>query len=462
MAAARGAWPLAATRGWVLHPRTAVPPARAIPTTIPGRRRQAAAAAAFSSSSSAADDDWQQRSRLLFEARGLDALSRTRVLVVGLGGVGSYAAEALVRAGVGAMTIVDGDSVDATNRNRQLLALKSTVGRPKAEVMAERLLDVNPNLRLTVLQRFLDPGGAAGLVVRPPQHEEDGDGDGGGSGSNAPSPPYYDFVLDCIDSIAPKVALIAAAARSGSRVVAAMGAGGRVDPSRVRLVDAAHTQGDALGRAVRKGLKKAGVLLAGGDDMEKGGRGSRRSRRGKEDEEDDDGGATTTTTTLFRPPPGAIVCVFSDEPARRASLKEARSPANPYKVSYFGTSSYVPATFGLVAASAVVRTIGDGAAMRDLLWVPPSVIAAKENAKKKKQRASEQRRRAAAEAGGEGQPQRRREAAAATTTGGSAGGGGGGGGEETTGQQQPEDPQAARLRAWADRTLPAAGGAFEI
>jgi tRNA A37 threonylcarbamoyladenosine dehydratase len=352
------------------------------------------------------------------------------------------------------MTIVDGDSVDSSNRNRQLLALRSTVGRPKAEVMAERLLDVNPNLRLTVLQRFLDPEGAAGLVVRPPQQEEE-------NGNAPPSPPapHYDFVLDCIDSIAPKVALIAAAARSGSRVVAAMGAGGRVDPSRVRLVDAAHTQGDALGRAVRKGLKKAGVLLAGGGDDERGG--SRRSKRGAEDGDDDDDGATTTT--LFRPPPGAIVCVFSDEPARRASLKEARSPNNPYKASYFGTSSYVPATFGLVAASAVVRTVGDRAAMGELLWVPPSVVAAKERAKRKRQKASEKRRRAA-EVGGEGQPQqqptRRKEvvAAAAAAAGTAAGGGGD---DEATGQQ-PEDPQAARLRAWADRTLPAAGGAFEI
>lgn len=494
MAAARGACAsvcMRSARGWVLRraPSAALvpPPHRRLFLLLVGpsrppprcRRRQAADAAAYATSSSSSatananaaantedddDGDWQQRSRLLFETRGLDALRSTRVLVVGLGGVGSYAAEALARAGVGAMTIVDGDGVDATNRNRQLIALRSTVGRPKAEVLAERLLDVNPALRLTALQRFLDPEGAAALLVRPPQEGEEPPPPAPPHLHPHPHPhpappptPHYDYVLDCIDSIAPKVALIAAAARAGSRVVSAMGAGGRVDPSRVRLVDAAHTQGDALGRAVRKGLKKSGVVLSSsGDGAAAAGRRSRGAAEedGDDDEsdKDDEEQAHSPSPSSFRPPPGTIVCVFSDEPARRASLKESRSPSNPYKASYFGTSSYVPAAFGLAAASAVVRAVADGAAMTDLLWVPPGVVAAKERERKRKKKKKQQQQKSA---------QRRREAAAVAEAEAGAGTEAGPGPPPAPRSPPPPPPQedssAARLRAWADRTLSDAG-----
>jgi len=495
-------WPLAAARGFgalrsgrsAAASRLAIAPHHSPPPTWRGRRCCCRCRLASTTTTTAAwslaadanadadadadadanieadDDDWQQRSRLLFGARGLDALARTRVLVVGLGGVGSYAAEALARSGVGSLTIVDGDAVDGSNRNRQLLALRSTVGRPKAEVLAERLLDVNPRLRLTALRRFLDPAAAAALLRGPAGDDDDddeGEDLGGGGGGNeegrdgaaelagrgslsssrsrgdseeaktsAPTtlpPPYYDYVIDCIDSLAPKVALIAAAARGGSRVVSSMGAGGRVDPSRARLVDPAHTQGDALGRAVRRGLRRAGVALKGDAEGE-GGAGGWRGRSPPDGGGGQDQGRLPPP--LLRPPPGQIVCVFSDEPARRASLVESRSAANPYKASFFGTASYVPAAFGLLAASAVVRRVADGASARDLLWVPPAAAAAEARAKKARRRERKVRRSEAAAAAGlggaEGEARGRDAgegggAGTAATRGAGAGGGAAGG-----------------------------------
>ncbi|KAI8475684.1 MAG: hypothetical protein J3K34DRAFT_517116 [Monoraphidium minutum] len=237
-----------------------------------------------------ADDgagDWLQRTRLLVGEEGLAKLAATRVLLVGLGGVGSYAAEFLARAGVGALTIVDGDCVDTTNRNRQLPALASTEGRPKAEVVASRLLDINPRLELTARQEFLDPESTRALVAS----------------------ERFDFVIDAIDSIAPKQHLLLAAVEAGVKVVSSMGAGGRVDPSRVRTADLQDTYGDPFAANIRRGLRKKGV-----------GRG--------------------------------VVAVFSDEPVRRASLGMA---GQQYKKSYYGTISYLPALFGLWISQHVIR-----------------------------------------------------------------------------------------------------------
>lgn len=233
------------------------------------------------------EDDWLQRSRLLVGADGLAKLSALNLLLVGLGGVGSFAAEFLCRAGVGSMTLVDGDTVDTTNRNRQLPALASTVGQLKTEVVATRLNDINPHLRLTVHQEFLDPVRAAALV----QEQQ------------------YSYVIDCIDSVAPKQALLLAGHAAGVPTISSMGAGGRLDPSRVRLADIADTHNDAFAAVVRKRLRKAGVS-------------------------------------------SGITVVFSDEPAQPASLALTEQQ---YKRSYFGTSSYIPALFGLYIASHVIR-----------------------------------------------------------------------------------------------------------
>lgn len=225
----------------------------------------------------------------------MDRLRATHVLLVGLGGVGSFAGEFLCRAGIGAMTIVDGDVVDVSNTNRQLIALHSTVGQPKAQVMACRLHDINPSLHLTVLERFLQPRVAAGLV----------EGSQGGQ---------YDFVVDCIDSLAPKVELLLAAQARGMKVISSMGAGGRMDPSRVRVADIADTTGCPLAAHVRR------------------------------------------TMRIAKAPRGSITAIFSDEAPVRDSLALV-TERQQYKRSYFGTISYMPALFGLCAAAEVVKQV---------------------------------------------------------------------------------------------------------
>ena len=148
--------------------------------------------------------EWTERAELLFKKEGLDKLKNAKVMVVGLGGVGSFAAEFLARAGVGNLTIVDGDVVDITNINRQLPALHSTVGQPKVKIVGDRLMDINPELNLTRVQEFLSPERAFELVT-----------------------PEFDYVLDCIDSITPKLNLILAAKRKKVKIVSNMGAGGK-------------------------------------------------------------------------------------------------------------------------------------------------------------------------------------------------------------------------------------------
>ena len=140
--------------------------------------------------------EWTERAELLFKAEGLNKLRNANVLVVGLGGVGSFAAEFLVRAGVGKMTIVDGDIVDITNINRQLPALHSTVGEPKVTIVGDRLMDINPELQLTRVREFLSPERAFEIVS-----------------------DEYDCVLDCIDSVTPKLNLIIGAKRKRVKLI---------------------------------------------------------------------------------------------------------------------------------------------------------------------------------------------------------------------------------------------------
>ncbi len=234
------------------------------------------------------DKVWLERTELLIKEEGVEKLNKAAVLVVGLGGVGSFAAEFLARAGVGKMTIVDGDTVDITNINRQLPALHSTVGKHKVDVVAERLLDINPNLELVKVNEFLNPERMAEIL------------DGGN----------FDYILDCIDSVTPKVSLIIAARRRKIKIVSSMGAGGKSDPSKVIVRDISKTQHCHLAREVRKRLKK--------EKIDKG-----------------------------------IRCVFSDEIQDEDSLK--MTDGSNYKRSFYGTISFLPAIFGLYAASEVIN-----------------------------------------------------------------------------------------------------------
>jgi tRNA A37 threonylcarbamoyladenosine dehydratase len=234
------------------------------------------------------DKYWLERTELLIKEKGLEKLNKATVLVVGLGGVGSFAAEFLARAGVGNMTIVDGDTVDITNINRQLPALHSTVGMHKVEVVAERLLDINPKLNLTKINEFLNP-------ERMHQILDEG---------------KFDYILDCIDSVTPKITLLSAARRRKIKVVSSMGAGGKSDPSKVMVRDLSKTHNCYLAKQVRKRLKK--------EKINKG-----------------------------------IRCVFSNELQNEDSLK--MTDGTNYKRSFYGTISFIPAIFGLYAAAEVIN-----------------------------------------------------------------------------------------------------------
>ncbi len=235
-------------------------------------------------------DNWLERAELLLTSEGMTRLKKAHILIVGLGGVGSFAAEFIARSGVGTMTIVDGDVVDTTNRNRQLPALVSTIGKHKVEVVAERLLDINPELKLTKINEFLTPERIEEVLLAQP----------------------YDYVLDCIDSVSPKIYLILAAKKHKIKIISAMGAGGKMDPTQVKIRDISKTKNCFLAKNVRKRLKKRSI--------HKG-----------------------------------VRCVFSTELPDEKSLK-LTDGAN-FKKSFYGTNSYMPALFGLYAASEVIRKI---------------------------------------------------------------------------------------------------------
>ena len=230
--------------------------------------------------------EWTERAELLLKKEGLDKLRNATVLIVGLGGVGSFAAEFLVRAGVGAMTIVDGDEVDITNINRQLPALHSTVGQPKIKIVGDRLMDINPALKLTQVEEFLSPERAFEIVS-----EE------------------FDYVLDCIDSITPKLNLIIAAKRKRVKIISSMGAGGKMEASKVKVADINNTVNCFLAKTIRRRLKEVKI--------------------------------------------DKLKVVFSSEIQDDTSLK--MTDGSNYKRSFYGTNSYMPGLFGLYAAETVIR-----------------------------------------------------------------------------------------------------------
>ena len=232
--------------------------------------------------------EWLQRTGLLVKEEGIERLQSANILIVGLGGVGSFAAEFLVRSGIGNLTIVDGDTVDITNINRQLPALNSTIGKNKTDVVAERILDINPEINLKKINEFLEPERMEEILTQ----------------------EKFDYVLDCIDSLSPKLALIITCKKKKIKLVSAMGAGGKTDPSKVMVRDISKTNNCFLAKQIRKKLKK--------EQIHKG----------------------------FR-------CVFSTEIQDENSLK--MTDGSNYKKSFYGTISYMPAIFGLYAAAEVIR-----------------------------------------------------------------------------------------------------------
>jgi tRNA A37 threonylcarbamoyladenosine dehydratase len=235
------------------------------------------------------DISWLSRTSLLIGEDALRALTRKHVMVVGMGGVGSFAAEFVARGGVGRMTIVDGDVVDPTNRNRQLPALATNHGEPKVRIMAERLKAINPELQLDAVQSFVEPGMVQELLARRP-----------------------DYLIDAIDSITPKVTFIRLAVESGIPLVSSMGAGAKLDPTRLSVVDISRTYNCPFAQQIRKNLRSHGI------------------RKG-------------------------VKAVFSPEQPIRESLM--LTDGKNFKKSAYGTISYMPATFGAVTASVAIRDL---------------------------------------------------------------------------------------------------------
>jgi len=235
-------------------------------------------------------EDWKQRTRLLLGEEKSERLRQAHVLVVGVGGVGAYAAEMLCRAGVGRLTLVDADTVQPTNINRQLPALHSTLGQPKVEVLAARFRDINPEVELTVLPVFLKDENIPRLL----------------------DAARYDFVVDAIDTLAPKCHLIAQALRRRIKIVSSMGAGAKSDITQVRFADVWDTYHCGLSKAVRKRLQKMGI-------------------RHK------------------------LPVVFSTEQADPKAVLLTDDERN--KKSTCGTVSYMPAVFGCYLAEYVIRRL---------------------------------------------------------------------------------------------------------
>lgn len=236
------------------------------------------------------DTEWQQRTELLLGEDKMLRLRNSHVLVVGLGGVGAYAAEMICRAGVGQMTIVDADTVQPSNINRQLPALHSTLGRSKAEVLAERFKDINPDLKLNVLSEYLKDERIPELL----------------------DSAEFDFVIDAIDTVAPKCYLIYNALQRHLPIVSSMGAGAKSDITQIRFADLWETYHCGLSKAVRKRLQKMGMKRK-------------------------------------------LPVVFSTEQANADAVILVDDEKN--KKSTAGTVSYMPAVFGCYLAEYVIRKL---------------------------------------------------------------------------------------------------------
>jgi len=232
--------------------------------------------------------NWLTRTELLMGSENLKKLKNKHVLIVGLGGVGGCAAEMICRIGVGELTIVDGDVVDISNINRQLPALHSTINKAKAEVVAERLRDINPEVKLNVINEFLKDDKIINLLEN-----------------------KFDYVVDAIDTLSPKIFLIYYSLKYGHKIVSSMGAGGKYDPTQIQVTDIKKSYNCKLAKMLRKRLHRLGVY-------------------------------------------NGVKVVFSPEEIDKESviLQESEN-----KKSNVGTISYMPPAFGCACASVVIKDL---------------------------------------------------------------------------------------------------------
>lgn len=233
---------------------------------------------------------WTQRTELLLGKENLEHLKSAHVLIAGLGGVGAYVAEMLCRAGIGTLTIVDADDINETNINRQLLALTNTVGKAKIELMKERLLLINPDVKINAHKVYLCDELAPDLITT----------------------CKYDYVVDAIDTLAPKVWFIKTCMDAGLPLVSSMGAGAKLAPEEVKIADISKSRECPLAYMLRKRLRKVGISKG-------------------------------------------FKVVFSTEKPIKSAVVECDNEQN--KKSVLGTISYLPAVFGCFCASVVIRDI---------------------------------------------------------------------------------------------------------
>lgn len=233
---------------------------------------------------------WMSRTQLMLGDTAVEKLMQKTVLIIGLGGVGGICAEMIARAGIGKITIVDNDTIDASNINRQIPALHSTIKKSKAKVLAARLLDINPNLQLEVQELYIKDEITSDLLQS----------------------TQWDYVVDCIDTLSSKVFLIKKCVDLQLPIVSSMGAGGKIDPSQIKVTDISKTRECNLARYVRKRLHTLGIK-------------------------------------------NGVKVVFSPEKADQSRIIETEK-AFPKK-SIIGTLSYMPAIFGCTVASVVIRDL---------------------------------------------------------------------------------------------------------
>ena len=236
------------------------------------------------------DFSWLSRTELLIGKKALEKLAKSHIMIVGLGGVGSFAAEFIARSGVGIITIIDGDIVDPTNRNRQLPALATNHGEYKADIMEARLKAINPQITIHTIKQFITPEMVAVNLNN-----------------------NIDYIIDAIDSITPKITFMVAAYHLNIPIISSMGAGGKMDPTVLSVCDISKTYNCVFAQQIRKMLKVNYQIKRG------------------------------------------IECVFSPELPDKTSL--ILTDGTNYKKSAYGTISYMPAMFGAVAASVVIRKL---------------------------------------------------------------------------------------------------------
>jgi tRNA A37 threonylcarbamoyladenosine dehydratase len=234
-------------------------------------------------------ENWLSRTELLLGTGKVEKLRNSHVLVAGLGGVGGYAAEQLCRAGIGEMTLIDGDVVNNTNRNRQIIALISNEGMSKAHLMENRLKDINPAIRIHIIPEFLKEDRFEQILKT-----------------------RFDYVVDAIDTLTPKVHLLAESVKSNTKVVSSMGSGGRLNPEKIEIADIAESHHCKFAHMVRKYLHRL--------DIFKG-----------------------------------ITVVYSPESVDSHAVRETSGEEN--KRSVVGTISYMPPVFGCYCASVVIRDL---------------------------------------------------------------------------------------------------------